>query len=124
MACVVALLGSLEELSQGEGLTQGQLELLGKLEDADGWEKVEQNNLNRGGISMQEDSPQTIPKFTVADEPFDEQDHPETANSSSIGGGGSGGKPKHIRWEMDEDVKGTPGGYNQVRVNVRVGKEE
>ena len=102
VACVVALLGSLEELSQGEGLTQDQLELLNKLEDEDGWEKVEQNNYT--GATVTEDSPQAIPKFTVADEPFDE-DHSE----------GSHAKPKHIRWEMDEEPTESTG-YQQVRL--------
>ena len=89
MACVVALLGSLEELSQGEGLSQEQVDLLKNVEDVDGWEKVEGNNSNKGT----EDSPQTIPKFTLANEAFDEDEKIEVHH----------GKPKHIRWEMDEE---------------------
>lgn len=99
VACIVALLGSLEELSQGEGLSQGQVELLSKLEDVDGWEKVDSSR-----HEMPEDSPQTIPKFTLADEPFDEDD--QIAPSP--------GKSKHIRWEMDDEPR-TASGYKQVR---------
>ena len=89
VACVVALLGSLEELRQGEGLSQEQVDLLKKIEELDGWEKVEQKNGNKAT----EDSPQTIPKFTLANEAFDEDEKIEIHH----------GKPKHIRWEMDEE---------------------
>ena len=100
VACIVALLGSLEELSQGEGLSQEQVELLSKLEDVDGWKDVEEKHYN----NVPEDSPQTIPKFTVADEPFDEGDQADPIV----------GKPKHIRWEMDEETR-SMSGHRQVR---------
>ena len=89
MACVVGLLGSLEDLGQGEGLSQEQVELLKKVEDDDGWEKVEERNSKKAT----EDSPQAIPKFTLANEAFDEDEKIEVHH----------GKPKHIRWEMDEE---------------------
>ena len=92
MACVVSLLGSLEELSQGEGVSQEQVELLKKVEDVDGWEDVERKYSNK----TTEDSPQTIPKFTLANEAFDEDENIEVHH----------GKPKHIRWEMDEGSQG------------------
>ena len=92
VACVVGLLGSLEELSQGEGLCQEQVELLKKVEDVDGWEKVEEIDSNKT-----EDSPQTIPKFTLANEAFDEKIEVHH------------GKPKHIRWEMDEEPQALNG---------------
>ena len=91
VACVVALLGSLEELGQGGGLSQEQVDVLKKVEDVDDWEKVEEKNPNK----TTEDSPQTIPKFTLANEAFDEDEMIEVHH----------GKPKHIRWEMDEEAQ-------------------
>ena len=95
MACVVGLLGSLEDLSQGEGLSQEQVELLKKVEDDDGWEKVDKMNSKKAT----EDSPQAIPKFTLANEAFDEDEKIEVHH----------GKPKHIRWEMDEEPQALTG---------------
>ena len=105
MACVVALLGSLEELSQGEGLSQEQVGLLKKVDDVDGWEKVEEKNSNK----TTEDSPQTIPKFTLANEAFDEDEKIEVHH----------GKPKHIRWEMDEEPQAL-NGQKQVSGIIRL----
>lgn len=89
MACVVALLGSLEELGQGGGLSQEQVDVLKNVDDVDGWEKVEEKNSDK----TTEDSPQIIPKFTLANEAFDEDEKIEVHH----------GKPKHIRWEMDDE---------------------
>ena len=71
--CVVALLGSLEELSQGEGLSQEQIKLLKNVEYVDGWEKIRTEN----STNVSDDSSQTIPKFTLANEAFDEDDNIE-----------------------------------------------
>ena len=42
VACVVALLGSLEDLSQGRGLSDEHIECLSKVKDPDNWEAVYQ----------------------------------------------------------------------------------
>ena len=62
------------------GLSQEQVDLLKKIEDLDGWEKVEQKNGNKAT----EDSPQTIPKFTLANEVFDEDEKIEIMESLNI----------------------------------------
>ena len=38
VACVVALLGSLEDLSQGRGLSDEHIEFLSKMKEADNWD--------------------------------------------------------------------------------------
>lgn len=46
VACVVALLGSLEDLSQGRGLSDEHIEFLSKMKETDNWEilKEQYNN--------------------------------------------------------------------------------
>mgnify|MGYP000008264118 FL=1 len=42
VACVVALLGSLEDLSQGRGLSDEHIESLSKLKERDNWETLKE----------------------------------------------------------------------------------
>ena len=42
VACVVALLGSLEDLSQGRGLSDEHIEFLSKMKETDSWEALKE----------------------------------------------------------------------------------
>lgn len=42
VACVVALLGSLEDLSQGRGLSDEHIEFLSKMKETDNWEMLKE----------------------------------------------------------------------------------
>ncbi|EDO36388.1 predicted protein [Nematostella vectensis] len=69
VACVVALLGSLEDLSQGRGLSDEHIEWLNKLKESDSWEELNKLNINYDNPA----SARSVPKFTVSEETFEER---------------------------------------------------
>ena len=50
VACVVALLGSLEDLSQGRGLSDEHIEFLSKMKETDNWESLKEQYDNAASV--------------------------------------------------------------------------
>ena len=84
VACVVALLGSLEDLSQGRGLSDEHIEFLSKMKETDNWDVLKEQYDNAASAR-------------------------ETGNSFSgkVNGEGSGYRPGN-RWGINS--KGSPDG--------------
>lgn len=89
VACVVALLGSLEDLSQGRGLSDEHIEFLSQIKETDNWEEMYQiKNTYQNAASSRD-----VPKFTVSDETFEED-----------------GKGKQLHWEHESEQRPSPEG--------------
>lgn len=88
VACVVALLGSLEDLSQGRGLSDEHIEFLSQIQDSDNWEDEYKTKEKYDNAA----SSREVPKFTVADETFEEQPGFEHEGR---------GKGRQLRWDVD-----------------------
>lgn len=90
VACVVALLGSLEDLSQGRGLSDEHIEFLSQIKESDNWEEMYQiKNTYENAASSRD-----VPKFTVADETFEDNDL----------------KGKRVDWGHESDQRPSPEG--------------
>ena len=81
VACVVALLSSLEDLSLGRGLSDEHIEFLSKMKEDDKWEELYQSKVKYANAASARD----VPKFTVADVTFEGEDQFAQAKGSPEG---------------------------------------
>lgn len=89
VACVVALLGSLEDLSQGRGLSDEHIEFLSQIKESDNWEEDYKGKEKYDNAA----SSREVPKFTVADVTFDE--NPDFEHDDGKG------KGRNLRWDVE-----------------------
>ena len=94
VSCVVALLGTLEDLSNGRGLSDEHIEILSKVKEPDNWQELygKQVSYDDGGVSR---------ATTLISGNLESGSDTETEEEEK-----RSNKPKHIRWQMDyEDME-------------------
>ena len=87
VACTVTLLGTLEDLSNGRGLNDEHVEIIGKIKEPDNWQEIytDKNDYDNAASAR----PPTLISCNLEDsDEEDEEGHKKI-------------KPKHIRWSMD-----------------------
>ena len=94
VSCVVALLGTLEDLSNGQGLSDENIEMLHKLKEPDNIQELSgkalllyENSGGEGGVSLKCSSLDSEDDYDNDDVDYDEMGKPN--------------KSKHIKWKMD-----------------------
>ena len=93
VSCVVALLGTLEDLSHGRSLSDEHIESLSKVKEPLNWREIYGKETGKEDECPNEGSPSLKCSHLEDSETESELDEGEKRN-----------KPKHIRWQMDYEI--------------------